>query len=319
MNVTDNRDKESSPYFSVLMITYNPVWEKLKATLDSVLLQDFKDYEIIFADDGSKENLYPKVKRYLEHRGFSNYIMLPNAVNQGTVKNILVGASFCRGRYVKIFGPGDMFYDRKTLGKLSEYINATGHKLIAGYPIGFTETEDGRKKKVSFPHPFDITAYQKSDEKRILKNLLLYSDTVCGANILYERELLIHYLDRIEGRVIYAEDLTQIMAALDGTRIHFMDDCMVLYEVDTGSSTVKNSPFKQLLKKDVEEFYKLLSEEYPDNRYIKKRLKLSKYYEIDNLYLRTLVRSVSNPGLYIYMLRHYMDILTGKYNPPKNK
>ena len=66
---------------------------------------------------------------------------------------------------------------------------------------------------------------------------------------------------------------------------------------------------------DVEEFYRLLSEEYPDNKIIKKRLKLSKYYEIDNIYLRTLVRSCSNPGLYIYMLRHYMGILTKKYTP----
>jgi glycosyltransferase involved in cell wall biosynthesis len=315
MNVTDNRDLSSTPYFSVLMITYNPIWEKLKQTLDSVLRQNFKDYEIVFADDGSKDSLYPKVKRYLEHRGFNNFVMLENGINQGTVKNILIGSSFCRGRYVKIFGPGDMFYSKDTLNKLSDYTEATGHKLIAGYPIGFTESENGRKKKVAFPHPFDIVAYQKSDEKRILKNLLLYSDTVCGANICYERELLVHYLNRIEGRVKYAEDLTQIMAALDGTRMHFMDDYMIFYEVDSGSSTKKDSPFKQLLKKDVEEFYKLLSEEYPDNKIIKKRLKLSKYYEIDNIYLRTLVRSCSNPGLYIYMLRHYMGILTKKYNP----
>ena len=315
MNVTDNRRKDSEPFFSFVIATYNPKWKQLKTTLDSILRQTYTDYEIIFSDDGSSDNLYPKLKQYLKHRGFSNYAMLENSVNQGTVRNFLVGGSFCRGKYIKDFGPGDMLYSPETLGKMVEFVQSTGYRLIAGYPIGFTETSNGRKKKVAFPHPFDIGAYQTGNEKRIIKNLLLYTDTVCGANLCFEKNLFIDYLKKIEGRVIYAEDLIQIMAALDGDRVQFMDDYMIFYEVDSGSSTKKDSPFKQLLKKDVEEFYKLLSEEYPDNKIIKKRLKLSKYYEIDNIYLRTLVRSCSNPGLYIYMLRHYMGILTKKYNP----
>ena len=35
-----------------------------------------------------------------------------------------------------------MFYSKDTLNKLSDYTEATGHKLIAGYPIGFTESEN---------------------------------------------------------------------------------------------------------------------------------------------------------------------------------
>ena len=41
--------------------------------------------------------------------------------------------------------------------------------------------------------------------------------------------------------------------------------------------------------------------------------------KIDNLYLRTLLRSFCNPGLYIYMIRHYIQGFKGSHNPrPKN-
>ena len=42
---------------SVVVLTYNPDLNDLKKTLRSIMLQDGVDFEIVIADDGSKNNL----------------------------------------------------------------------------------------------------------------------------------------------------------------------------------------------------------------------------------------------------------------------
>ena len=109
------------------------------------------------------------------------------------------------------------------------------------------------------------------------------------------------------------------MAALEGERASIMPFRMIWYEVDTGSSTKKMSPFKKRLAEDVENMFDLLLSEHPDNKLLQKRKKLSKFYKIDNLYMRTALRSFKNPGLYGYMLRHYSQSIAGKHNPKKGQ
>ena len=45
---------------SIIVVTYNAKWEKLKLTINSILLQSGIDYVIIFADDGSAFKLNEK-------------------------------------------------------------------------------------------------------------------------------------------------------------------------------------------------------------------------------------------------------------------
>jgi Glycosyltransferases, probably involved in cell wall biogenesis len=302
------------PAFSIVVITYNPEWEKLRATLASIIAQDFQDYEIILTDDGSKNNLFDKVERYFKHFGFNRYTLISHTENRGTVKNLISGVGSANGRFIKDIGPGDMFYSRDTLGKVYRYMTETDSRIAAGYPVGYTNTSKGRRG-VTFNHPFDIEAYKTNNEKKIMENLILYTDMFCGANLCYEREFFLNYLRQMEDRIIYAEDLLQIMSAVDGERASLMPFRMVWYEVDTGSSTKKQSPFKVQLSKDVETMYKILSEEHPDNKLLQKRMELQSFYKVKNIYLRTLLRSSKNPGLYPYMMRHYYQSITGKHKP----
>ena len=48
---------------SIIIVTYNSKWFELKATIKSVLMQKGINYEIIFADDGSKIKWNRKNKR----------------------------------------------------------------------------------------------------------------------------------------------------------------------------------------------------------------------------------------------------------------
>ena len=51
---------------SVVIVQYNPMWEKLKRTLNSVISQKKCDFEVIVADDGSKDTCFDKVISYFQ-------------------------------------------------------------------------------------------------------------------------------------------------------------------------------------------------------------------------------------------------------------
>lgn len=300
--------------FSILVITYNPVWSKLKLTIDSVMKQDFTDYEIVVTDDGSTDNCHDRLRKYFEQMQFDRFTLVENKENQGTVKNLLSGLEKCQGEYIRDFGPGDLFYSKETLGRLCRFMDEKNCDICGGYPRGFAVDEKGIIDKPYY-NPFDINPYKQENTKRIKKNLVLYSDTFSGANLAFKKDFFVEYLGKIKDKVIYCEDLIQIMSAIDGKEVCLFDDYMVWYELGTGTSTKKKSRFSKLLAVDVDNFFKFLNQTYPNDKLIKKRMKLQKYYKINNLYIRTLSRVFENPGLIIYMLRHYIQIINGAFKP----
>ena len=64
--------------FTVLIVTYHPDWTKLLVTLDSVMAQTFKDYEIVVSDDGSEENCFYKIEAYFAAHQFADYTLVPH-------------------------------------------------------------------------------------------------------------------------------------------------------------------------------------------------------------------------------------------------
>lgn len=301
--------------FSILVVTYNPCWEKLKLTLDSILRQNFQDYEIVVSDDGSKENCFHKIEQYFSEHSFQQYVLVSHEKNQGTVKNLISALEHAKGKYVRDFGPGDAFYNENTLQRVYDFLEGNHYEACFGLMRGYCENEQGKRQYTDFPHPFDINAYKKNDIERIVKNLVLYRDNASGACTCYTRDYYLEYLKKIEGTVIYAEDIFQLLAGLDGRPMHFFPDYLVWYEADTGVSTKKKSSFSELLDRDVEHFYQLLQAEYPSNKYVKKQRKVLKLYKIRNLYLRTVLRIFVNPDAVRYLVSHFLQAKSGVYLP----
>lgn len=301
--------------FTILVVTYNPIWEKLKITLESVLRQRFTDYEIVISDDGSKENCFEQIEKYFVQKGFNRYTLVPHEKNQGTVKNLIDGLKHSSGKYVRDFGPGDAFYNENTLQKLYDFMENNQVEACFGLMRGFCMDEAGQIKYTEFPHPFDIEAYRISDSERILKNLVLYRDNASGACTSYTREYYLEYLQKIDGVVTYAEDIFQMQAGLDGRAMKLFPEYVVWYEADTGVSTKKKSKFAELLELDVDRFYEHIWKNYSDNKFVKKQRKVLGLYKIKNLYLRTIIRMFINPHAAVYLVRHFIQMHNGAYSP----
>lgn len=62
--------------FSVLLVTYNSEWNDIKRTLDSIINQEFDSFELIISDDGSKDNKFAQIKKYMGDNHFDDYKLI---------------------------------------------------------------------------------------------------------------------------------------------------------------------------------------------------------------------------------------------------
>ncbi len=89
------------------MAVYNTTFFLIKRAIDSVLNQDFQDFELIIIDDGSKENDRKELLDYIEkHEAKIVYIRHSNrgqseSINRGVLNSI--------GKYITILDGDDVY------------------------------------------------------------------------------------------------------------------------------------------------------------------------------------------------------------------
>jgi glycosyltransferase involved in cell wall biosynthesis len=85
------------PSISVLMSSYND--EKfIDESIQSILKQDFKDFEFIIVNDGSTDNTPKIIRKYAKKD--KRIVAIDNQKNIGIVKSLNKGLKIAKGRYV---------------------------------------------------------------------------------------------------------------------------------------------------------------------------------------------------------------------------
>ena len=92
---------------SVVVLTYNPVMEKLKSTLLSVLNQKNVEIQIIISDDGSKIDFRKEIEELFFEFNFTHYKLFLNKENVGTIENYYFALEKTDSLLIKGISPGD--------------------------------------------------------------------------------------------------------------------------------------------------------------------------------------------------------------------
>jgi glycosyltransferase involved in cell wall biosynthesis len=100
------RQNSNKPLVSVIIPTYNRGWI-VKEAIDSVLEQDFHDYELIVVDDGSVDNTTTILKAYAQK------ITVLRQANQGVSAARNHGMATASGRLISFLDSDDLWLPRK--------------------------------------------------------------------------------------------------------------------------------------------------------------------------------------------------------------
>lgn len=105
------------PLFSIVVVCLNP-GEKLKKTLQSIIMQSFEEYEVVIKDGGSSDGSLSFVEEIADKR-----IRLISAGDTGIYDAMNQAVSESAGKYVYFLNCGDLFAHENVLLEMKELID----------------------------------------------------------------------------------------------------------------------------------------------------------------------------------------------------
>ena len=134
-----------SSFFSIILPSYNRA-QFLPRAIKSVLIQDFKDWELIIVDDGSTDTTKEVVESFVKHDSRIKYIWQENAERSAARNH---GISKAKGEYI-CFLDSDDYYLSNHLSSFKKVIEAS--ERAKGLFFGNTfEDMEGNLNKVLPP------------------------------------------------------------------------------------------------------------------------------------------------------------------------
>jgi glycosyltransferase involved in cell wall biosynthesis len=127
-NLTISGARLLTPRLSVLMPTYNYA-RYLPEAIESVLQQDFQDFEMIIVDDCSWDESEEVIRRYAARDSRIRFRI--NRPNRGMVANWNYCLSLARGEYVQFLFGDDKLANSRTLTRMVQLLDENPSAVVA--------------------------------------------------------------------------------------------------------------------------------------------------------------------------------------------
>jgi len=161
------------PKLSIIMGTWNRA-HLIERAIQSVQAQNFKDWELIIADDGSTDDTRKIVVEWQKKE--PRIIFVHNSVNQGISKNYNTGLRIARGEYVAMIDDDDPWL---TPEKLTTQINFLDkHTDYVGCGGGVVVVNTQGK---------ELYRYLKPETDKAIRSKMLFSNPMANSTTLFRR------------------------------------------------------------------------------------------------------------------------------------
>jgi glycosyltransferase involved in cell wall biosynthesis len=275
------KSKNKNMKISYLMPVYNGE-NFIKKSLDSILNQKIKPFEIIVIDDNSTDNSYKILKDY--SKKYPNIKLIRNKDNLGEAKNTANLINIARGDFIKILHQDDWLYeDYSTV--ISNIDNIDEFSFVINdftYIINNNVINNYLKKAWD---SFNINPNELKKEE-LQKVLVILGNYLGGpSNILFNRKKLlnINYLEEFDSNGGYARDYYTFIKLISINKPLFIFlDLSYRYEHTENATSKYIASLKRVsgLHKILKKFEHILNEDEKEIAY--KNLFGRAIYSIDN-------------------------------------
>lgn len=224
---------------SILMTVYNGA-NYLKESIESILNQTFKDFELIIVNDYSSDNTVQIIKKFNDKR-----IRLFNLNSRlGRTKALNYGLNRCSSELIAIQDADDISNNTR-LEKLLKQISKDKNLglVFSNFEIIDSKSEILKKPKIDF-----------FTKKKLFFSKLKYINLIAHSSVIFKRNIkkkIFFYDENYE----YAQDYKMILYYLKNSQIHQVNENLV--KIRDHSENMTNQ--KKLYKKRVLENLNLLN------------------------------------------------------------
>ncbi len=173
---------------SIIIPVYN-AGNHLSGCLESLILQDFNDFEILLINDGSTDDSLSIIESYATKYEFISYV---DKKNEGVAITRNLGISIAKGTYI-MFVDNDDFVDKDYLKTYYELITSKNCDVVCG---GYRRVTDERvlfesSCKVSDWFKYTVTAPWAKIYRRdfLLQHKLKFLDYPIGEDVYFNLQV----------------------------------------------------------------------------------------------------------------------------------
>lgn len=172
----DQITEKLKPKVSINMATYNR-GQYLPMALDSILAQDFTDWELIIVDDASTDNTHAVLLPYLRD---SRIKYFKNEKNSGICVTRNKALENSTGEYIAILDSDDIWLAKDKLSQQVDFLDFNYEYALIGTGVVVID-EKGK----------EIKRYLNSEGHLAIKNQLLAKNSFAHSSVMYRREAVI--------------------------------------------------------------------------------------------------------------------------------
>lgn len=136
----------TKPFLSIIMGVYNAE-KTLKEAIDSVIKQDFQDWEFIIADDGSTDKSFEILASY---KNDPRFIILKNEKNLGLAETLNVCIKSARGEYLARQDADDLSHPERFTKQLA-YLKTNSSIDVLGSAAYLINDDKQVWGKIAYP------------------------------------------------------------------------------------------------------------------------------------------------------------------------
>lgn len=234
------------PLLSIIVPVYN-VEKYLRNCLDSILAQDFTDYEVILVDDGSTDSSGAVCDEYAANHPAFQCI---HKANGGHTSARKCGYEASKGEYIA-FVDSDDWIAPHMYRKICQAIqNSYADIIFCNYIAAMPDREQ------VCTMPFASGFYDKARLEREIYPSMIYSGTFYKYGIspnlwnkAFRRSLLKEHLMHVPNDVAVGEDaLASYSCILDANSAYILDDALYYYRSNADSMSRRTIPAKRLIE-----------------------------------------------------------------------
>jgi glycosyltransferase involved in cell wall biosynthesis len=180
------------PRVTVLMPVYNGQ-AYLARTIDSLLRQTWRDFELLALDDGSTDDTWSMLERYAA--ADPRVRPMRNPANMGQPRTQNRGLELARGELIARNDADDVSATDRLASQVA-FIDAHPEVVLLGCQVGLIDEED-RPLGEAAPYPLTDAG---------IRALMLAAIAFCGPAVMFRREVVMAHEVRYDPEMSLAED-----------------------------------------------------------------------------------------------------------------
>lgn len=238
-----------SPKISVLLPVYNA--EKyLKESIESILNQTFKDFELIIINDGSTDESENIIQSFDDSR--VKYFL--NETNLGLINTLNKGIELSEGKYIARMDADDIC-SLNRLEKQYNYLEQNTKVVLCG---SWAKTID----------EFGLTTgrIRRIDSNELIRVNMLFTTPFIHPTVMIRKEVIVKFLYNEDAKHCEDMELWIRISQIGEYQFYNIPDYLLYYRIHLSNISVINYSFqtvkrKQLLKPYIEKFVGTLNKD----------------------------------------------------------